>query len=195
VGLGNPGKEYEQTRHNVGFDVLKELSHRWHGSAQKRRFQADVAEIVLGSEKVLLVAPQTYMNLSGQSVSQVVNFYQVPLEDLLVVCDDMNLPVGKLRLRGQGSAGGQKGLKNIIDALSSDAVPRLRLGIGRPPGQKDAVNHVLSRFRAEEAETYELAVKLAADGVEIWAREGLSAAMNQINGLDPEDPSGKEFKS
>ena len=194
VGLGNPGKEYEGTRHNVGFDVLRELSRRWNGAAPKKRFQAELVEILCGPEKLLLVAPQTYMNLSGQSVSQVVNFYQLPVADLLVVCDDMNLPMGKLRMRGQGSSGGQKGLKNILDSLSSEAIPRLRLGIGRPRGRGDSVNHVLNRFRTEEAEAYQVAVQQAADGVEVWAKEGLAAAMNRINGLDPDEASGNEAK-
>jgi PTH1 family peptidyl-tRNA hydrolase len=195
VGLGNPGKEYAGTRHNVGFDVLRELSRRWNGAAPKKRFQAELVEILCGQEKLLLVSPQTYMNLSGQSVSQIVGFYQLPLEDLLVVCDDMNLPLGKLRMRGQGSSGGQKGLKNIIDSLSSEAVSRLRLGIGRPPGRGDSVNHVLNRFRSEETESYQLSLQLAADGVEIWAREGLAAAMNRINGIDPNEGSEQESKS
>ena len=194
VGLGNPGREYEGTRHNVGFDVLREISRRWNGSSPKKRFQAELVEVACGSEKLLLVAPQTYMNLSGQSVSQVLNFYHVPLDDVLVVCDDMNLPTGKLRMRGQGSSGGQKGLKNIIDSQSSEAVPRLRLGIGRPHGRGDSVSHVLSRFRPEELEAYQLSVQLAADGVEIWAKEGLAAAMNRINGVDPDDGSGKSSK-
>jgi PTH1 family peptidyl-tRNA hydrolase len=186
VGLGNPGKEYQRTRHNVGFEVLAELARRWHADPPRRKFQSEIVEGTYNNERVLLVAPQTYMNLSGDAVGQVVKFYQVPLDDVLVVCDDMNLPLGRLRFRGQGSAGGQKGLKHILQTLSSEAVPRLRIGIGRPPGQMDPVDYVLSRFRKEETDLHEATILRAADGVEVWLRQGIAAAMNEFNGAEPD---------
>ena len=190
VGLGNPGAEYARTRHNVGFDVLSELCRRWHATAPRRKYQAEFSESHYAGEKILLVAPQTYMNLSGDSVSQFVKFFQVTLGDLLIICDDMDLPLGRLRFRTRGSAGGQKGLKHILQVLSSEEVPRLRFGIGRPPGQMNPVDYVLGRFPKQEIPLYEEAVSRAADGVEIWIREGIAAAMNRVNGGETDD-SGK----
>jgi PTH1 family peptidyl-tRNA hydrolase len=184
AGLGNPGSRYARTRHNVGFEVLAELSKRWQAPSPKRQFQAEISDARFQNEKVLLVAPQTFMNLSGDALGQAIKFYQVALDDVLVICDDMNLPTGKLRFRSQGSAGGQKGLKHIIEVVSSEAIPRLRIGIGRPPGQMIATDYVLSRFRPDEAEDHDEAIQRAADGVEAWIRDGLAAAMNQFNGGD-----------
>jgi PTH1 family peptidyl-tRNA hydrolase len=181
VGLGNPGSEYDGTRHNVGFEVLEELARRWQVGTPKRKFQAEIAEANFRGEKVVLVAPQTFMNLSGQSVAQVLKFYQVEPIDLLVICDDMNLPLARLRFRTSGSAGGQKGLKNIIESLATEAVPRLRFGIGRPPGQGDSVNFVLARFRKTERPDVDAAVIRSADGVETWIEHGMAMAMNQFN--------------
>lgn len=185
VGLGNPGSEYARTRHNVGFEVLDEVARRWQAPAPKQKFQSEFAEIMVGNERVLLVAPQTYMNLSGQAVSQLVKFYQLSPADLLIICDDMNLPVGKLRFRSQGSAGGQKGLKHIIESLGTEEIPRLRVGIGRPPGQMGTVDFVLSRFRKDELDTHHDALLRAASGVEVWIRDGMEPAMNQFNGAEP----------
>lgn len=182
VGLGNPGASYEGTRHNVGFDVLGELSLRWQAGRPKSRFEANLVESTVGSEKVLLAAPQTYMNVSGRSVQQIVKFFQIPLTDLLVVCDDLNLKPGQLRLRASGSAGGQKGLQSILQVFSTEEIPRLRIGIGRPPEKMDAANFVLSKFRKDELPEFDTAVRKAADGVELWIRNGVSAAMNAING-------------
>ncbi|MBC8114393.1 MAG: aminoacyl-tRNA hydrolase [Candidatus Saccharimonas sp.] len=181
VGLGNPGDKYEGTRHNVGFDVLAELGRRWGAGKPKVRFEAEVAEIACGTEKLLLVAPQTFMNLSGRSVQQFIRFFQAELTDVLVVCDDLNLKVGQLRLRASGSAGGQKGLQSILTCLGSEVVPRLRLGIGRPPANIDASDYVLSRFRKDELEQTDGAIVRAASAVDVWAKDGISVAMNQFN--------------
>lgn len=181
VGLGNPGLKYRGTRHNVGFEVLAELARRTGAPKPKVKFEAELVETTLSGEKVLLVAPHTYMNLSGRSVRQAVDFYQLPLDDLLVVCDDLNLDVGRLRLRPGGSAGGQKGVADIIRHLGTEQFPRLRIGIGRPPGQMDAADYVLGRFSKQEREQVDHAVIAAADGVEQWVRAGISAAMNQVN--------------
>jgi PTH1 family peptidyl-tRNA hydrolase len=181
VGLGNPGPKYEQTRHNIGFLVVEELATRLGAGKGRRRFDAQLAEGKLGDEKVLLAAPQTYMNESGRSVRQIVDFYALPLSDVLLVCDDFNLDLARLRMRSGGSAGGQKGLADTIRHLGTEEFPRLRIGIGRPPEQMDAADFVLSRFKKGEIKSIESAVIRAAEGVEIWIRSGLDRAMNQVN--------------
>ena len=145
VGLGNPGAEYRRTRHNVGFDVVVELARRLVAPAPQRKFDGDLVEAFSRGERLLLLAPTTYMNDSGRSVGAAVEFYKLPAEDVLIVCDDLNLEPGRLRLRAGGSAGGQNGLKDIFRRLGTDAVPRLRVGIGRPPGRMTATDYVLGR--------------------------------------------------
>jgi PTH1 family peptidyl-tRNA hydrolase len=186
VGLGNPGGKYSGTRHNVGFDVLDELARRWQADRPKARFEAEIREAAVAGEKTLLVAPQTYMNLSGRSLQQVVKFYQTPLDQVLVVCDDLNLKLGQLRMRASGSAGGQKGLLSILQVLATENIPRLRIGIDRPPPQMDSADYVLSRFRKDEQNQIDQAVSRAATAVELWIRDGIEAAMNQINGTPPD---------
>ena len=185
VGLGNPGAKYSDTRHNVGFEVVWELSHRWQASKPKLSFQGEVSEGLFAGEKVLLVWPQTFMNLSGSCVGPLAKFYQVSAEHILVVCDDLDLKLGQLRLRADGSAGGQKGLLSILQTLGTNAVPRLRVGVGRPPMGVDAANYVLGKFRKEERDVIDRAVRLAADGVELWLQSGLQRAMNVVNVVDP----------
>ena len=182
VGLGNPGKKYAGTRHNVGFVLLDELYKRFSVDKPRRKFDAEVGDGLCGAERVLLVAPQTYMNASGRSVRQVVDFYQTPLSDLLVACDDLNLPLGRLRLRGSGSAGGQKGLENIIQQLGTQEFARLRLGIDPPPGSMDAADYVLGRFGKREAEEIDQSIQAAVCAVETWIEKGIEAAMNRFNG-------------
>jgi PTH1 family peptidyl-tRNA hydrolase len=181
VGLGNPGQEYQKTRHNVGFRVVAELASRHGGGRPQSNFEAEVVDVVIAGQKTLLFAPMTYMNLSGRSVRQLIDFYKVPLDDLLVVCDDMNLELARLRLRRSGSAGGQKGLGDIITRLGTEDFARLRIGIDRPPGRMDSVDYVLGRFRKDEVEPIEHAVLAAADAVELWIREGIATAMNRVN--------------
>ncbi len=181
VGLGNPGKKYERTRHNVGFDTLAQLADCHSVVSFKSQFEAIVREFSFADDKVLLVAPQTYMNLSGRSVAALVKFFKLPASDVLVVCDDINLPVGRLRMRGAGSAGGQKGLQDIIQRLNTQEVPRLRMGVGRPPVGFSAADYVLGRFRPEEAEVISQAVQTAVNGIECWIQNGLEIAMNQVN--------------
>jgi peptidyl-tRNA hydrolase, PTH1 family len=181
VALGNPGRKYEGTRHNVGFAVAAELARR-HATARPRNgFQAELIEADLGGEKSLLVLPQTFMNLSGTSALAARDFYKLANEDLLVVCDDFNLPLGALRLRGQGSAGGQKGLADILHRLGADEVPRLRIGVGPVPASWDPVDFVLSRFTKHELPEIELSIVRAADAVEVWANKGLQESMNRYN--------------
>uniref|UniRef100_A0A7C2PHV4 Peptidyl-tRNA hydrolase n=1 Tax=Schlesneria paludicola TaxID=360056 RepID=A0A7C2PHV4_9PLAN len=189
VGLGNPGDKYAGTRHNVGFEVLDELARRWSAERPQSRFESEIREAVISGEKTLLVAPQTYMNLSGRAVQQVVKFYQIPLDEVLVICDDLNLKLGQVRLRASGSAGGQKGLQSILEVLATEEVPRLRIGIDRPPPQRDSADYVLSRFRKEELDVVDQMVRRAATGVELWIRDGIAAAMNQTNGTVTEGGS------
>ncbi|MEX0717115.1 MAG: aminoacyl-tRNA hydrolase [Planctomycetaceae bacterium] len=181
VGLGNPDPEYHRTRHNIGFAVVDELARRHGALSGASRFEARTVGVFLGGEKLLLVEPQTYMNLSGRCVRKVLDFHQVEPADLLVVCDDMNLETGRVRLKPGGSAGGQKGLADIIQKLGTQEFARMRLGIGRPPGRMSPTDYVLGRFREPEREAAEHVVLRAADGVELWVTEGLDAAMNAVN--------------
>jgi len=181
VGLGNPGKKYVGTRHNVGFEVLAELARRHGGAKPKVKFEAEVAEALVADQKLLLVAPQTYMNASGRAVRQLFDFYQMDLAGLLIACDDINLPLGKLRLRRSGSAGGQKGLENVIHHLGTPDVARLRIGVGPPAEGRDSADHVLERFHKSELAAIDAAVVTAADAVEVWIADGIDKAMNRFN--------------
>ena len=181
VGLGNPGRKYEGTRHNIGFAVLAELARRHGQSKPKSKFHGEIVEANLGGEKALLLSPVTYMNRSGISVQEAVRFYRLSQEDLLILCDDLNLPLAKLRLRARGSSGGQKGLENIIHCLGNDAFARLRIGIGSPPEEWDAVDYVLSKFTQEEISEIHEAVVKASDAATFWARHGIDECMNRYN--------------
>jgi PTH1 family peptidyl-tRNA hydrolase len=181
VGLGNPGRRYEGTRHNIGYMVLAELGRRHGVPPVKTRFRGEVLEAELGGQKALLLSPTTFMNLSGTSVQEAVSFYKLQSEDLLVLCDDLNLPVGKLRLRSRGSSGGQKGLENIIARLRTEEFSRLRMGVGAAPNGWDWADYVLSKFAPDELPVIRGAVELAADAVAVWAREGIEACMNRYN--------------
>jgi PTH1 family peptidyl-tRNA hydrolase len=181
VGLGNPGKQYVGTRHNIGFAVLLELARKFIAPLNRKKFEAEYAELQLQQEKVLLIAPQTYMNLSGQSVQKFCGFYQLQPADVLVICDDLNLPLGKLRIRATGSAGGQKGLQNIIQQLGTQDIARLRIGIDPPPSGRDAKDWVLGGFGKSEQQLVDTAVQQAALAVETWVVQGLPAAMNRFN--------------
>ena len=180
VGLGNPGSRYEGTRHNVGFAVVDTLAESADCGRFQSRFQADVAELRLDAEKVLLVKPETFMNLSGRSVRQVVDFYHLELSDVLVVCDDINLPLGKLRFRAKGTHGGHNGLRDIQNHLGTTEYARLRIGVDAP--SDDAVDHVLGRFRSSELPVIEDAVVLAAQAVCVWVKNDVQTCMNQYNG-------------
>jgi PTH1 family peptidyl-tRNA hydrolase len=186
VGLGNPGKRYEGTRHNVGFIVVRELAKKYSASGSKARFQGETAEAELDGHKALLLTPTTYMNLSGASVLAVRDFYKIPQEDLLVVCDDLNLPLAKLRVRAGGSAGGQKGLQDIIRRLGSEGFARLRIGIGTPPNGWSWPDFVLSRFTKEEIPAMEQAIDRALEAIVVWAGQGVQTCMNRYNGKEKE---------
>jgi PTH1 family peptidyl-tRNA hydrolase len=182
AGLGNPGPRYDQTRHNVGYLVVDGLARRRGVSVAKyeRRYEALVGEVQVAGQRALLLKPETFMNLSGRSVLAAQQFYKLDLSDLLVVCDDLDLPVGRIRLRAGGSGGGQKGLENILLRLSSNDIPRLRIGIGKVDRSVTS-EYVLSRFTPDERELIIEAVTSAADAVECWIGEGIDAAMNRFN--------------
>lgn len=181
VGLGNPGRKYEDTRHNVGFRVAAELARRHGQGTPRAKFQGEVIEGSCEQSKLLVLCPSTYMNRSGASVLAARDFYKLELEDFLIVCDDFNLPLAKLRVRSKGSSGGQKGLDDVIRRLGSNELPRLRIGVGQPPAQWDVADYVLSKFTNEERDEIDDAIKRAADAAECWIREGIDPCMNQYN--------------
>jgi len=181
VGLGNPGTKYERSRHNVGFDVVEQVAKTNGADPFRSGFDGQTSECTIDGEKVLLLKPMTYMNRSGASVRKAADFYKVPLEHVLIVCDDFSLPLGRLRFRASGSAGGQNGLKDIISALGSDAVPRLRVGIDAPPDGMDPADYVLSGFKPAERKIIDDVVIDAGRAVESWCRNGLQSAMNEFN--------------
>jgi PTH1 family peptidyl-tRNA hydrolase len=181
VGLGNPGRRYQGTRHNVGFAVIRELAPKYAGGKSRERFNGELWEASIGGQGVLLLCPLTFMNNSGSSVAAALEFYKLPNTELLVVCDDFQLPLGRVRVRPQGSAGGQKGLEDIIRVLGSSDFARLRIGIGPLPSRWDPADFVLSRFANEELPIVEQAVGRAADAVVTWATEGTGPCMNKFN--------------
>lgn len=181
AGLGNPGSKYQATRHNIGFELIDRLAQGAAASSFVRKFDGLLAETEIDFRRVLLLKPETFMNLSGRSVGQAVRFYKLALADLLVVCDDLSLPLGKLRLRPGGSDGGQKGLRDITSHLGTDQFPRLRIGIG-DRDDVDATDYVLSRFRNCERPVIDDALILASQAVAVWVSRGLEAAMNRYNG-------------
>lgn len=186
VGLGNPGRRYARTRHNVGFMVLAALKRRWRADAGRKAFCGLVTEArperpEAGKRRVRLLAPLTYMNLSGESVRSLAGFYKVAHENMLIVLDDMALAPGRLRAREGGTAGGHKGLGDVLAALGTEMVPRLRIGIGPPPEAMDPTAFVLRRFEPDEEEKIERAVQLAAEAVEEWAFNGINSVMNRYN--------------
>lgn len=182
VFLGNPGLEYAGTRHNVGFMAADELEKSKGVKINKFRFRSLTARCELGGSEVLLMKPQTYMNLSGEAVSEAARFYKIPPERVLVVSDDVALPLGKLRVRTHGSAGGHNGLRSIISHLGSEMFPRVRIGVGSPPHPEyDMADWVLGKFSGQDAKTIAEAVRLAAEAVESYIRDGAQKTMNKYN--------------
>jgi PTH1 family peptidyl-tRNA hydrolase len=182
VGLGNPGRKYEHNRHNVGFMVLNRLSDKLAESFGKVEAKALICKTTYQGERVILVKPQTFMNNSGASVRSLVRFYQVSLENLLVAYDDVDLPLGLLRLRPSGGSAGQKGMESIIERLGTDEFPRLRIGTGRPPGRMEAADYVLQDFPAQDTELLNETLDRAVQAVLIFIQDGLDKAMNIYNG-------------
>lgn len=186
VGLGNPGGRYRGTRHNVGFDVADRLAARHGLQWQPWKGLAETAEWRRPEGRVWLVKPATFMNLSGEAVSALMGFYKVDVADVFVVCDDVNLPVGRLRARLEGSDGGNNGLRSIAASLGSDGYSRLRIGVGRGDPQRDLADHVLSRFSPDDLPAVDAALDRAADAVEMWVDEGMARVMNRFNRADDE---------
>lgn len=181
VGLGNPGKQYEHTRHNVGFEVIDRLAEKHDISMTERKHRAFCGKGLIGGRKAMLVKPQTFMNLSGESVKSAVDFYQIGTDELIVVYDDVSLSPGQLRIRRAGSAGGHNGIKNIIAQLGTQEFPRVKVGVGEKPERMDLADYVLSHFSKGEWEMMEEAFKEAADAVEVMIADGADAAMNRFN--------------
>ena len=183
VGLGNPGAEYAQMRHNAGFTLVEKLAARWKADwANERKFKARMARAEHDGVRILLCQPQTFMNLSGEAVGALVNFYQLPLTGLLVAVDDADLPLGEIRLRAGGGSGGHHGLESIEQHLGSNSFARLRLGIGRADGAREITDYVLGRFDAGEAALMKKVLGRAAGQAECWLTAGIEKAMNQFNG-------------
>lgn len=183
VGLGNPGREYRYNRHNIGFMALDKLveRNRWMAFT-KRQGKALITSGTLAGKALILGKPQTYMNLSGEAVGALTRFYDIPLERLIVCVDDIDLPMGTLRIRPGGGSAGQNGMKSIIQHLGTENFPRLRLGIGRPTGQKAAAHYVLKDFKEDELDVINVTLDKAAEAIEVFVREGLEKAMNRYNG-------------
>ena len=179
-GLGNPGKKYANTRHNMGFITIDQLAEKHDIKVDKVKFKALVGEGRIAGQKVLLVKPQTYMNLSGESVQEVMHFYKLDLEALILIYDDLDLEAGALRLRKFGSAGTHNGMRSVVQHLGSDRFPRIRLGIGGN-GKRDIIDHVIGGFTKEEVPVLEMAVTKAVDAVECMLEEGIDRAMSRYN--------------
>lgn len=183
AGLGNPGPAYERTRHNAGFLVADRLAQRWQADwTWERAFEARLARVPRGPNRVLLCQPQTYMNASGQAVAAVARYHQIPVDRILVVVDDADLPLGQIRMRPGGGTGGHHGLESVTQHLGTTAFPRLRIGIGRQPGAREITDHVLGRFSPEEWERLQKVLEKATEQIECWLDFGLQLAMNRYNG-------------
>ncbi|MCQ4925214.1 aminoacyl-tRNA hydrolase [Tissierella carlieri] len=181
VGLGNPGKEYTNTRHNIGFDTIDLLAERNNIKINKIKFKSVYGEGIIGSEKVLLVKPQTYMNNSGITVRDIYNFYKVPIDNIIVIVDDIDIDFAAVRIKRRGSAGSHNGLKSIIYLLQRDDFPRVKIGIGKKHENQDLANFVLSRFPKEEREIIEISILTGAESVEAIIKHGIEQAMNEFN--------------
>jgi PTH1 family peptidyl-tRNA hydrolase len=184
VGLGNPGAEYAKTRHNAGFLLVEKLAAQWKTDwTNERKFEARVARAAQNGKRVLLCEPQTFMNLSGETVGALVNFYQLPLKQVLVAVDDADLPLGEIRLRASGSSGGHHGLESIEQHLATREFARLRIGIGRQHGAREITDHVLGKFDAAESGLLKKVLDRAANQIETWLEAGVEKAISQFNGV------------
>jgi PTH1 family peptidyl-tRNA hydrolase len=181
VGLGNPGKKYNITRHNIGFEVVDELARQNNIKMTKTKFKSIVGEGRIAGEKVLIVKPQTYMNLSGEAVMKIMNYYELPIENLVVVYDDIDIDPGKLRIRKKGSGGSHNGMRNIIYLLKKDSFPRVRVGVGKPHPNQNLADYVLERFPKSEQELLVPVVKDAVSAIETMIKDDVDLAMNRYN--------------
>lgn len=181
VGLGNPGKEYENTRHNIGFDAIDEIAQNFNIELNKKKFKGVCGEGFIGGEKVILLKPSTFMNLSGESVREVLDFYKLTEEEVLVIYDDISLDVGKIRIREKGSAGGHNGIKSIISHMGTDVFSRIKIGVGQPKG--DLVNHVLGKFSKEERSDLDEVIVAVVKAAKVIVNNDTKEAMNKFNGF------------
>ena len=182
IGLGNPGREYKDTRHNIGFMLIDQVAVRLNARGMKLQAKAIVTSALYEERKIILAKPQTYMNLSGQSVQGLLHFYKIPIENLLVAHDDLDIPFGTIRIRPGGGPGGQRGMASTIDHLGTKEFPRLRLGIGRPPGRMDPKDYVLQMFSKDDMKLLPEVLDRAADAAMEFVMKGLNASMNKFNG-------------
>ena len=182
AGLGNPGREYKDNRHNVGFMMIDRIAVRLNARGMKVQSKAIVMDARHEDKKLILAKPQTFMNLSGQSVQGLTHFYKVPLENLIILSDDLDIPFGTIRIRASGGPGGQRGLGSIIEKLGTKEIPRLRIGIGRPPGRMDPAKYVLQNFSRDEVNELSSILDRGTEAVFAFITEGLNKAMNEYNG-------------
>jgi len=182
IGLGNPGDEYKHTRHNVGFDVIDLMADKYNVSVNRVKFKGVYGEINIASEKVILLKPNTYMNLSGECVQQASSFYKIPNENIIIIYDDISLDVGKLRIRNKGSAGGHNGIKSIISNMASDIFSRIKIGVGQP--ERSLIPYVLGRFSSEDRILIEKTFEASINAIETIIEKGSTEAMNQFNGFN-----------
>lgn len=181
VGLGNPGKQYDKTRHNIGFDVIDYLSESYSIPLDKAKFKGMFGVGNIAGEKIILLKPLTYMNLSGESIRPIMDYYDIESEDLVVIYDDLDLPVGKVRLRQKGSSGGHNGIKSTIQHVGTEKFNRIRVGIDRPKNGMKVTDYVLGKFTKEEMETLETIIKKCSDACAEWAKEPFLQVMNKYN--------------
>lgn len=191
IGLGNPGIKYAGTRHNIGFDTVTALADKYNIKIKDKKFNGLVGEGFIEGEKVMLVQPQTFMNLSGECVGLIAGFYKLEPEDIIVICDDINLDTGRLRIRAKGSAGGHNGLKNIIAHLGTETFPRIRIGVGEKTEGWDLADYVLARFSKDDEPIMREAIKNAVGAVETWISDDIGTAMNRYN-INPNPKPKKE---
>jgi PTH1 family peptidyl-tRNA hydrolase len=184
AGLGNPGTKYRETRHNVGFEVADLLARRHGAEFESAPGEALMARLRTVADGVLIVKPLTFMNLSGHAVAELIRYYRIALPDMLIVVDDVNLPLGRLRIRARGSDGGHNGLRSVAGQLGTDDYARLRIGVGRGDGRRDLADHVLARFEPDEREIVRAAVDRAADAVEMFVTDNIGTVMNTFNRAD-----------
>lgn len=194
AGLGNPGREYEGTKHNIGFDVIDSIAEEYSIDVTKFKHKALVGEGMIFGKKVMLVKPQTYMNLSGESLREIMKFYKVPLENFIVIYDDTSLPEGSVRLREKGSAGGHNGIKNIISHFGTDMFLRAKVGIGQKPNGWDLADYVLAKFSKDSLPMIKMGIEKATHAVELYLTKGVAEAMNQTNQKNSKSKKENQLK-
>ena len=181
VGLGNPEEEYSQTRHNMGFNTINKIAEKYNLEINKNKFHGLYENVIIEDKKVILLKPQTYMNLSGISVKEIMDFYKIDKENILIIYDDMDIEPGKIKIRKKGGAGGHNGIKSIIESIRTEEFERIRIGIGRPTPNQDKINYVIGAISNEEKEQLEKGVEKAVEAVEEVLKNGIDSAMNKFN--------------